>query len=147
MIDVTFNGESLIIQLSTIGTYDVELDLYSAWKEWVVTGDNSKFPIAFETTGGDDIGGGQQIAPYFFCKNDAGWRIKAPQENGEVIITGNLFPRTDANPLFSESVGFDAYIRQEVSSKAIVAEVNTAGSGISEQDKLDIAALVWSYTQ
>jgi hypothetical protein len=140
MAIVTFNGENLIIQLTTTGLYDVESDLYSAWKDWVVLSDNSKFPVAFETTGGDDIGGGQQIAPYFFCRNDIGWRIKSPPDNGEVIIQGNLFPRLNSNPLFIESVGFDAFIRQEVSTRAVVVEVGT--SGVSEQDKQDIAALV-----
>jgi len=81
MAVATFDGDTLLIQLPTTGTYYVESELYSAWKEWVLLNDNAKYPIAFETTGGDDIGGGQQIAPYFFCRNDLGWRIKAPSAN------------------------------------------------------------------
>ena len=148
MANATFDGPSKIIQLTTIGTYDVEAELYSAWKEWVILSDNAKYSLAFQTTGGDDIGGGQEIAPYFFCRNDLGWRIKAPPENGEVIVQGNLFPRVSTLPMFIESGGFDAFIRQEVSTRAVVVET---GGGITTQDKIDIAALVatsvWNHTQ
>ena len=146
----TFDGSTQIIQLPSIGTYDVEIELYSAWKAWVLLADNAKYPLAFQTTGGDDIGGGQEIAPYFFCRNDLGWRIKSPEANGEVIIQGNLFPRSSLEPLFIESGGFDAFIRQEVSTRAVVVSVNS-GSGVTEQDKIDIAAMVatsvWNHTQ
>jgi len=127
MAVATFDGDTLLIQLPTTGTYYVESELYSAWKEWVLLNDNAKYPIAFETTGGDDIGGGQQIAPYFFCRNDLGWRIKAPSANGEVIVVGNLFPRNSLSPMFVESGGFDAFIRQEVSTRAVVVETGVSG--------------------
>ena len=136
MTIATFDGETLIIQLPNVGTYDVESELYSAWKEWVVLSDNAKYPIAFETTGGDDIGGGQQIAPYFFCRNDLGWRIKAPAANGEVIIVGNLFPRNSLEPMFIESGGFDAFIRQEVSTRAVVVETSVSGLTSGESQLL-----------
>jgi hypothetical protein len=135
---VTFIGGERIIQLPTIGTFEVERDIYSAWKEWVLLGDNAKYELAFETTGGDDIGGGQEIAPYFFCRNDNGWRIKAPPENGEIIIQGNLFPRLASQPVFVESTGFDAFIRQEVSTRAVVVETGVSGLTATESNKLDL---------
>jgi hypothetical protein len=138
MAVATFDGDTLTIQLPNLGSYDVELDLYSAWKDWIRLVDNAKYPIAFETTGGDDIGGGQKIAPYFFCRNDLGWRIKAPQSNGEVIIRGNLFPRGVVNPMFIESGGFDAFIRQEVSTRAVVVETGVSGLTEVESSKLDL---------
>tara|TARA_R110000851_G_scaffold269143_1_gene421791 strand:- start:62 stop:637 length:576 start_codon:yes stop_codon:yes gene_type:complete len=138
MTIATFNGDTLTIQLPSVGSYDVESELYSAWKEWVLLSDNAKYPVAFETTGGDDIGGGQQIAPYFFCRNDLGWRIKAPQENGEVIIRGNLFPRNPLSTMFVESGGFDAFIRQEVSTRAVVVETGVSGLTAVESSQLDL---------
>jgi hypothetical protein len=148
MAVATFDGDTLTIQLPNVGSYIVEIDLYSAWKDWIRLADNAKYSVAFETTGGDDIGGGQEIAPYFFCRNDSGWRIKAPPENGEIIIQGNLFPRAPNSPMFIESGGFDAFIRQEVSTRAVVVET---GGGITNQDKIDIAALVatsvWNHAQ
>lgn len=120
MADALFDGVNLYITLPDIGTFDSQVNLYSAWKEWVQLSDNSKFPPAFDTTGGDDVGSGQEIAPYFFCRNDLGWRIKMPSANGEIILVGNLFPRDPATSLFEATAGFDAFLRLEVSTRAVV---------------------------
>lgn len=126
MSDVTFDGANLQVLLPNIGTFDAEENLYSAWKEWVSQSDNAKYPPAFDTTGGDNVGGGQVIAPYFFCRNDLGWRIKMPNENGEIVLSGNLFPRDARLPLFEQTIGFDAFLRQEVSTRAVVVKVEGA---------------------
>lgn len=138
MADATFDGAGLIIQLPSIGTFDVERDLYSAWKRWHTLTDNAKFPPAFDTTGGDDVGSGQQIAPYFFLRNDLGWRIRAPQENGEIILQGNLFPRDPGQVTFVDAAGFDAFIRQEVSTRAVVVETGVSGLTASESTQLGL---------
>ena len=120
MADAVFDGANLHVKIPSIGSFDVQEELYSAWKEWIAQGDNAKFPPAFDTTGGDAVGGGQEIAPYFFCRNDLGWRIKMPQADGEIILTGNLFPRAPATALFEQTAGFDAFLRLEVSTRAVV---------------------------
>ena len=116
----TFDGPNLIIKLPSIDDYDVEKDLYSRWKDWVAQSDNAKYPKAFDTTGGDDVGSNQQIAPYFFCRNDNGWRVQMPDDNGEIVLSGNLFPRVTDEDLFEQSPGFDAFLRLEVSTRAVV---------------------------
>lgn len=126
MSDAIFDGANLYITLPSIGAFDVEKEFYSAWKEWVILSDNSKYPPAFDTTGGDDIGSGQKIAPYFFCRNDLGWKIKMPSDNGEIIVSGNLFPRNSAITLFEQTTGFDAFVRLEVSTRAVVVEVGAS---------------------
>ena len=120
MSDAVFDGGNLHIKIPAVGTFDVQENLYSAWKEWISLSDNAKYPPAFDTTGGDNVGGGQEVAPYFFCRNDLGWRIKMPQDNGEIILTGNLFPRNPATALFEQTTGFDAFLRLEVSTRAVV---------------------------
>ncbi len=130
MADATFDGANLYIVLPSTGTFDVEKDLYSAWKMWVASSDNAKYLPAFDTTGGDNVGGGQEIAPYFFCRNDLGWRIKMPDANGEIIVTGNLFPRDPSTSLFEQTTGYDAFLRLEVSTRAVVVTVNS-GSGLT----------------
>ena len=120
MSDAVFDGANLHITIPAIGSFDVQENLYSAWKEWIRLSDNAKYPTAFDTTGGDNVGGGQEVAPYFFCRNDLGWRIKMPQADGEIILTGNLFPRAPATALFEQTAGFDAFLRLEVSTRAVV---------------------------
>lgn len=89
----TFDGENLIITLdSGITTVDVEIDLYSEWKEWILLSTNSKYPPAFRTVGGDPLTPGIDAGAYFFIRNDLGWRIKPPEENITVYIVGNLAP-------------------------------------------------------
>lgn len=120
MADATFDGANKFIQLPSVGSFDTQTDLYGAWKKWVAQGDNAKFLPAFDTTGGDPVGANQEIAPYFFCRNDLGWRIKMPQADGEIILSGNLFPRDPNTQLFLTSNGFDAFLRLEVSTRAVV---------------------------
>ena len=129
-----FNGNDLTIQIPTTGTFDAGRDLYSAWKQWVALGDNAKFPKAFDTTGGDTVGAGQEIAPYFFCRNDLGWRVKMPDANGEIIVQGNLFARDSGSTLFEQSPGFDAFFRLEVSTQALVVDGGGSGGLTPEQE-------------
>ena len=136
MADAIFDGVNLYITLPSTGSFDVENNFYSAWKEWVSTSDNAKFPPAFDTTGGDNVGAGQEIAPYFFCRNDLGWRIKMPTANGEIVVVGNMFPRDATVDLFEQSAGFDAFLRMEVSTRAVVIERNISGLTASESSAL-----------
>jgi hypothetical protein len=140
MSNATFDGANLHITLPTTGAFDVEVDLYSAWKAWMATSDNAKFPPAFDTTGGDSVGAGQQVAPYFFCRNDLGWRIKMPEDNGEIVVSGNLFPREPGTALFEQTAGYDAFLRLEVSTRAVVVTVNS-GSGLTAAQSAKLALI------
>ena len=138
MADATFDGANLYITLPSIGGFDVQTEIYSAWKEWIAIGDNAKYPPAFDTTGGDDVGGGQKIAPYFFCRNDLGWRIKMPSNDGEIVVSGNLFPRDSSIALFEQTSGFDAFLRLEVSTRAVVVETGVSGLTAEESTQLSL---------
>jgi len=133
----TFDGTLRLITLeSGVTEVDVQVDLYSDWKEWVVQGSNAMYPPAFSTLGGEPLGGGASIAPYFFLRNDLGWRIKPPEEDIEITLDGNLFGYDEDIPIFIMTYGtYDTVIRLTVSSQAIVNTV-AVGSGLStEQDE------------
>jgi hypothetical protein len=110
----------------------VQRDLYSAWKQWAALSDNLKYLPAFDTTGGDVISEGQTIAPYFFCRNDLGWRIRMPEDDGEIPVEGNLFARQSTIPLFEQASGFDAFLRLQVSSRAVVIQTGVSGLTAAE---------------
>jgi len=139
MADATFDGANLHITLPNIGAFDTQTEIYSAWKEWLRQSDNAKYPPAFDTTGGDSVGAGQEVAPYFFCRNDLGWRIKMPEANGEIVVAGNLFPRDPNQSLFEQTVGFDAFLRLEVSTRAIVVEVGQKNVPVEDLTNLRYA--------
>lgn len=90
----TFDGTNLLITLDPgVTLVDVEADLYSPWKAWVKTGDNAKYLLAFRAIGGDPLTPGINAGSYFFIQNQNGWRIKPPEENITIYITGNLAPQ------------------------------------------------------
>ena len=142
MADATFDGANLHIKLPSLGSFDTQKEIYSAWKEWVRQSDNAKYPPAFDTTGGDNVGAGQTIAPYFICRNDLGWRIKMPSADGEIVVVGNLFPRDPNTTLFEQTSGYDAFLRLEVSTRAVVIERDTSGLTAAESAQLANAALI-----
>ena len=128
-MSVNFDGINKVISLPNTGSYDTEIDLYSEWKEWVALSDNAKFLPAFDTTGGDDIGTGQEIAPYFFLRTDLGWKIQAPEQDGDVVIQGNLFPRVSGQSLFLPPLGdYTVLITQSLSAKAVVLNLEQLGT-------------------
>ena len=136
MNSFTFVGEALTIVLNNQSLFTAE-DMYSEWKEWIVQGDNAKYERAFDTVGGDDVGNNQEIAPYFFLRNNSGWRIKMPAQNGELVMSGNLFPRDPDEVMFIQSDGYDSFLRLEVSTRAVVITVETAALSPSEAAQIN----------
>ena len=53
-----------------------------------------------------------------------------PSADGEIVVAGNLFPRDSTTTLFEQTSGYDAFLRLEVSTRAVVVTVST-GSGLS----------------
>jgi hypothetical protein len=133
---VTFDGPNLRIILSSIEDLDVQVDLYEEWKQWVLLSDNAKYPPAFDTIGGDAIGATTEVAPYFFLRNDFGWKLKSPEATGTINIDGNLFGRSSTAGLFVPPTGsYTVMYNLVVTSRGTVSIVST-GSGLSsEQDQ------------
>ena len=74
---VAFNGITKRIAVTGLADFvvvDVEKDLYSAWKVWVIASSNAKYLQAFRPIGGDATGGTQTAPPYFFLMNN--WKVE-----------------------------------------------------------------------
>jgi hypothetical protein len=88
-----FDGPNLLITLppgtAGVGQIDAQ-DVYSAWKAWVLVGDNAKYPPAFRTIGGDPLSSIINAGAYYFLRNDFGWRMKPAEEDVNYYLTGNL---------------------------------------------------------
>lgn len=118
----TFDGDNLTITLPvSTSEVDAQVDLYSDWKEWVKLSDNAKFPPAFDTVGGDPVSATQNVAPYFFLRNDNGWRIAPAEEDATVVVTGNLYPRDSTLAMIVPTTGaFTVLVNIDRSSSALV---------------------------
>jgi len=109
----TFDGENLIVTLDA-GTpqQDVQTHLYEPWKNWLLSNPkNMGYPALFRTVGGDPLSSVINAGAYFFIQNQHGWRIKPPEENGDIFLTGNLAIEDTAQSVSTPTVGgFTAFI-------------------------------------
>lgn len=106
MAVATFDGPNLrIILPSAQSNVDVESEIYSAWKQWALLADNSKFPPAFRSTGGDPLTPGIEAGAYFFIQNQFGWRIRPAEEDATVFLAGNLAPEDSTLDILVPTIG------------------------------------------
>ena len=83
---VTFDGPNRIIYVNEgEDEIDVEVDIYSDWKEWALHRDNLKYVAALRVVGGDPTPTGFLGATFFTINN---WRI---QIDHAVNFTGNIY--------------------------------------------------------
>ncbi len=102
---VTFDGPNkLIVEISLPGDNELDLvEIYSEWKVFVQTSDNSKFLQAFTPVGGDPITGTESLGITYFLEN--GWRIRPAETSHKLTIVGNLFTREPGQSAFVDTVG------------------------------------------
>ena len=119
-----FSGlDKLIYLQSGTTSFDVE-NLYSSWKNWISSGDNSKYLQTFETIGGDSISSTKRVSPYYFLAN--GWRIKPFESSHQLTVNGNLFVKGgEENPFVVTTGNYNVFINMFTSSDSTVTEVAT----------------------
>lgn len=118
-----FNGTTRLITLE-VGDNLVNVeDMYSRWKDWVLS-DNAGFWPAFRTFGGDPTAAGQFAPKFFFLTN--GWRV---------FVDGTILPYVEAGiNLYVEGGGDpfvkvnDATVSNKVSDIPVIE--NNTGSGL-----------------
>lgn len=137
---VTFDGVNKLITINPGETLiSVKNDLYSDWKEWLKTRDNSKFPIALRTIGGDvtDVAAGKYAGDIYFLMN--GWRIVIPHN---ISIDGVLYVEEGGSPYIVQPGGgviatVSNLVQTVVKTETIVAPGPTA-SQIASQVRIEL---------
>jgi hypothetical protein len=138
----SFNGASKIISL-TPGTISLDVkDLYSRWKEWVNTADNSKFEPAFSVVGGEpvDIANGIFVTSYYFLSN--GWKIRPQEANHKLrVFNGVLLTVEGTDPFISTLGNYNVMIQysQPIRTETVATSGGGGGGATPEQ----IAQAVW----
>lgn len=135
MVVITINGAAKTITLSDTGDVIISAkELYSRWKEWILT--NPQWEPAFRTFGGDPLGGGAFAGDFYFLNNEAGWVITPQEKNHTLTINGNLFGENSLLPIFSAtSGGFTVNIKQNFSS---LTQTVQSGSGLSAAQAIQL---------
>jgi hypothetical protein len=123
----TFDGVTRTISPSVGDSLDV-IEMYSEWKLWAKTAEGSKYAFALRPEGGDTL------PAYVWLSDD--WNVAIPVGSATYQITGNLYPETPNRDMFTGSTRRVALLRSLYTSYETIA----VGSGVTEQDKIDIAA-------
>lgn len=103
---VTIDGINLIITLET-GVTDVDLfeDVYEDSKDWYKSTSNRKYPFPFVSDGANPLTAVLNQGGYIFLRNDLGWRIRPPEENITILLTGSLIPSDPTLPMLIPTIG------------------------------------------
>lgn len=115
-------------------------EIYSRWVDWAATSDNMKHGMVIRQVGGDDLGGGLSIPPYFFLQGD--WRIRPMETSHQLTITGNLFVEGGGIPVVSTLGANNVLVNYTV-------PVQAQGIATGEMiiDTAAIAEDVWQHIQ
>ena len=108
--------------------------IWSAWVDWHEA--NQQWPLAFQLVGGNALGGGLFIPPYFFLMN--GWRVRPMEASHNLTITGNLFVEGGGVPV----VGTLGTYQVNVNYTVPVQAQGIATSGSTGPTASEIAAAV-----
>jgi len=122
----TSTSDKLFILNSGVTTLDIKVDLYSDVKEdWKDNAELNKFRFPIIAVGGQSIGGGQVISPYYMLRY--GWKIRPQEANHTLTITGNIIT-DDETDVFVNTIGnFNVKIKSVVSSNSLTLEVPATG--------------------
>lgn len=132
MAKVSFNGTDKLIVVTEVPnvsgeiTLDAQIDIYSDWKEWVLTAENTKYLEAIRTTAGDPISEESIISPYFFLLN--GWRIRPYEETHRMILEGNLFLDGGGNPFIPTLGPYNVIAELRTTVNAVTTVVSASGA-------------------
>jgi len=132
----SFDGTNkLITCLSGTISFTAQ-EIYSRWKEWVLTDDNSKYDEAFRSVAGDPISDTQSISPYIFLNTVDGWRIRAQEADHALSIEGNLYSEDPALSMFTPTVGGYTVTVQIDRSAASITTVATGSLSTTQETML-----------
>ena len=86
---VIFDGPNRVIRVNEgVTELSIRTDIYSAWKEWVLSeADNNRFWPAIRTIGGDDTVNDLRAGDIYFLIN--GWKLSI--DITKTAVTGVLF--------------------------------------------------------
>lgn len=129
---ITLDGATRRIILDSASVSAAQI--WSAWVDWHEA--NQQWPLAFQLVGGNALGGGLFIPPYFFLMN--GWRVRPMEASHALTITGNLFVDGGGVPV----VGTLGTYQVNVNYTVPVQAQGIATSGSTGPTASEIAAAV-----
>jgi hypothetical protein len=134
-VAISFDGATSRIILDSASVTAAEI--WSRWTDWHAA--NPEWPLAFRQVGGDDLGGGLSIPPYFFLQG--AWRVRPMEASHNLTITGNLFVEGGGVPVVPTLGTFQVNVNYTVPVQA--QGISTAGTTAPTAE--ENAAAVWAH--
>jgi hypothetical protein len=134
---ITLDGATKRIILDSASVTAAQI--WSAWVDW--HGANTEWPLAFRQVGGDALGGGLFIPPYYFLLN--GWRVRPMESSHNLTITGNLFVEGGGVPVVATLGTYQVNVQYTVPVQA--QGISTSGG--TGPSAADIAAAILAAAQ
>tara|TARA_R110002096_G_scaffold431016_1_gene645775 strand:+ start:71 stop:643 length:573 start_codon:yes stop_codon:yes gene_type:complete len=130
---VSFDGRARLITVpSNVTDLDIQIDLYSDWKEWARLENNLRYTRAFRSIGGDPTTDNQKAGDIYFSVNN--WKIEI--DLTKTRVTGVIFSDDYETPFVShdgEPV-FQSLVASLVSVVEITTETNIVTGDIGDID-------------
>ena len=113
-------------------------EIYSRWVDWAAQGDNLKYGMVLRQVGGDDLGGGLAIPPYYFLQG--GWRVRPMEASHQLSLLGNLFVEGGGSPVVNTLGQFNVLVQYTV---PVQAQAFSTAGGVNPTPE-QIAQGVWN---
>ena len=105
--------------------------LWSSWIDWIAEGDNSKYPLAFESVM-IPLDGSTLLGQYLFIRNDLGWVGVPPiADKVTIVINGSFYAKDDRLPVMENIPGQETDLVINRSTLTTTMAVNSTGSDLS----------------
>lgn len=138
MPDFTFDGPNrLIVEPPGAGdtVYEVQRDLYSAWKRWVQSGAGAQWAQAFEVEGGTPIGAtGLFTGATVILLN--GWRVRAAEHDHQLLLLGNLYSADGVVSVPALTANTNVFVSASVAAQGIATGGTAPTWSASQRDQL-----------
>ena len=111
--------------------------IWSAWVDW--REENPQWSLAFRQAGGDSLGGGLYIPPYFFLQ--PGWKVRPREANHQLVITGNLFTEDASSPVVNTLGSYNVSVQYTVPVQAQAMATSGGSGGLTSEQAGQLAKI------
>jgi len=119
-----------------VTSLDAKSDFYSWVKhDWLTEDSLRKYRFPIESIGGQDIGGGVTISPYYSLLY--GWRLQFAAADQTINIVGNVITAEGEPPIIENAGAYHHTAVFQVSSNSLTQD--TGGTGLTADEVWDFA--------
>ena len=111
--------------------------IWSAWVDWREA--NPQWSLAFRQAGGDSLGGGLYIPPYFFLQ--PGWKVRPREADHKLVITGNLFTEDGSSPVVNTLGAYNVSVQYTVPVQAQAMATSGGSGGLTSEQATQLSRI------